>query len=236
METETGSIYCGSGRIPYRIMRNTRSRRIRIAVYPNGDVIVRCPPGIHRKTVDEFILDNAEWVMKSVGRMRSEPARLILLEDGAVIPLFGRDYKVEMDRNAGAGRLEGNSIRFNPSLLRAGDGRPVLFEFYRRQLENYLTGRLTDFEGETGLSARSYAIREYRSKWGSCSPEGKISFNLKLAAFPSRIVDYVIVHELCHLKYRNHSARFWKLVTKYMPDASEARTDLRREARYNEFA
>jgi predicted metal-dependent hydrolase len=126
-------------------------------------------------------------------------------------------------------------VRFNGKGIDGKAALRTLFRFYETELQAYLLDRIEDMERLTGLAAVSYRVRAYKSKWGSCSPEGVVSFNLKLAAFQSEIVDYVIIHELCHLRHRNHSKAFWRLVGKYMGDVQERRALLRREAKNHEF-
>ena len=217
----------------YTIVWSSRSTRIRIAVYPNGNVVVRCPRQVRRSEVEAFVTNNREWIRKSIRSMKSEPSRLVVLEEGALIPLFGREYLVVVD-GRGHGKIEGRRVHFSSDEIEKRSARAVLFEFYERKLETYLHAKIAEKEKLTGLSAASYRIRDYKSRWGSCSPEGVISFNLKLAAFPADVVDYVIVHELCHLRHRSHSKRFWNLVSSYL-DSDRMRAELRREARYNEF-
>ena len=222
--------------IGYSIVRNTRSSRIRIAVYADGRVVVRCPPGIAPASIDSFVEENTEWIAKTLSRMKSEPTRIVTLRHGASIPLFGKDYTVVFDDEGPArGRIEGKNVRFNGKGIDSRAALGMLFRFYETELQAYLLDRIEDMERLTGLAASSYRVRAYKSKWGSCSPEGVVSFNLKLAAFQSEVVDYVIIHELCHLRHRNHSKAFWRLVGKYMEDVQERRARLRREAKKHEF-
>ncbi len=236
MEAESGCLEtAGLERIEYRIARSARSRRIRIAVYPDARVVVRCPPGMSGRTIDRFVLDNEEWIRKNVTRMRREPVRRIALGSNATIPLFGRDREVILDK--GQGKVvsnDGNTLHF-PATGSCERSSEILFDFYRVQLENYLAVRLAELEKLAHLSCTSYRVRAYKSRWGSCSPEGVISFNLKLAAFPTPVIDYVAVHELCHLRYRNHTERFWRLVGRYVGDVKGARAELRKLARYYSF-
>lgn len=237
MQTDSGIADNGHETIAYSVVRNARSRRIRIAVYPNGDVVVRYPSGMPLAQVERFVRENAEWIRRSVGQMKSQPSRLIALQDRAIIPVFGVDYTVKVEADHGdGGHVDGKTVYFSSEEIGRKTARALLFEFYARQLESYLNERIAKMEALTGLSAKKYRIREYRSKWGSCSPTGTISFNLKLAAFPPRVIDYVIVHELCHLRNHDHSRSFWRLVSEYVDDTDALRAELRHEARYNIFA
>lgn len=233
MPDETATLLIGDQKVEYSIVWRSRSTRIRIAVYPNGNVVVRCPRQVRRTEVEAFVTKNRDWIRKSIASMKNEPSRLVVLQEGSLIPLFGKEYRVVVD-GRGRGRIEGKKVHFSSAEIKQLSAKAVLFDFYERKLESYLQAKIAEKEKLTGLSAKSYRIRNYKSRWGSCSPEGVISFNLKLAAFPTDVVDYVIVHELCHLRHRSHSKRFWNLVSRYL-DSDRMRAELRREARYNDF-
>lgn len=104
---------------------------------------------------------------------------------------------------------------------------PVKHFSSRETLEKYIRMKTEHYAEITGLSPARLRFRQVKSYWGSCSPGGVISFNHNLMYAPPRAVDYVIVHELCHLKYRGHGKRFWDLVTRYYPQANDMRRVLR---------
>ncbi len=220
------------GGMEYTVVRSGRSRRIRMAVYPDGSIVVRCPPSMPESRVDRFVSDNRAWLSRNLEKLAARPSVKVELRDGAEIPLFGTPYTAILD-GSGTGAVDGSSIHFGR--VDAGMEREVLFDFYRRELEDYLSSALPSYELLTGLHAASYRVREYRSRWGSCSPGGVLSFNLKLAAFDRSIIDYVVVHELCHLKHSNHSGSFWRLVGRYLDGYEGARKALREAARYHQF-
>lgn len=235
MEEEVGALDLADGRIGYTVRRNSRSRRIRIAVYPEGDVVVRCPTATPSYQIDRFVRKNAAWLERSLEKMRNEPRRLIRLGEGATIPLFGNDYTVVGLQEGGSGAVRGNFAYFSNACFSEERAGKALLDFYRLKLQHYLMEHVTDYERITGLTAESYGLKVYRSKWGSCSPEDRITFNVKLAAFPVHVVDYVIFHELCHIRYKNHSKSFWNLVSRYVDDLPFARKELRLHARGSVF-
>ena len=105
---------------------------------------------------------------------------------------------------------------------------PELREEARRRLRARLEERAPLMEARTGLKASSWKIRDMKSRWGSCNTETRaITINLRLADRSDRELDYIILHELCHIKERHHDRAFWSLVEKYMPDWKEVRRKLR---------
>ena len=92
----------------------------------------------------------------------------------------------------------------------------------------YLPGRIKELSEQTSFSYNKITIRSQKTRWGSCSTSGKLSFNYRLMRFRKEIIDYVIIHELCHLKEMNHSKRFWKFVGKFCHDYRKLKTELRK--------
>lgn len=101
----------------------------------------------------------------------------------------------------------------------------------RTQLEDLVQSLVKQYGHLTGLSPSSLRFRQVKSYWGSCSPAGVLSFNLQLVFVPPQAVEYVVVHELCHLRHRGHGKRFWDLVYNLYPPANDMRTLLRQISR-----
>ena len=226
--------------IRYNIYTSRRTRRPGIIVDADGGVRVRMPQGASQKTVDEFIAANARWLIRTREKMKKTKRRLVLADDRAQVPLFGREIVLCLVPELREPRLTGMNGRETLALPSSGqDGKvPLDFlrSFYMGETESYLLRKLPEFERLTKLHAPRYELKEFRSKWGSCSPSGTVRFNSKLSAFPEDVIDYVIVHELCHLRHRNHDASFWRLVSSFLPDCLERRQRLRRIALETTFA
>jgi len=103
----------------------------------------------------------------------------------------------------------------------------VLIRRYRKTARQVIENRVTYYQGITGGHYTSITIRDQKSRWGSCSSRGTLSFNYRLIFAPPRVLDYVVVHELCHLTHMNHSHDFWNLVAQVMPDYKIYKTWLR---------
>ena len=114
-------------------------------------------------------------------------------------------------------------------LVPTGRGRlPALERFYRRAARTEIGARLDRACEISGNAYSSLSIRNQRTRWASCSPGGGMSFNWRLLLAPEPVLDYVVWHEVCHLEFMDHSARFWAHVDRYCPDYREHRRWLRR--------
>jgi len=107
--------------------------------------------------------------------------------------------------------------------------RQALIAFYRQLARQTLPARLAQLSTQTGIAYRQLRIRNQKTRWGSCSSLGNINLNLRLMMMPARVMDYVILHELCHLRELNHSPAFWQLLKDFCPDYQRWRAWLQRE-------
>ena len=94
----------------------------------------------------------------------------------------------------------------------------IIKKWLREELESYINFRLKHYKKLMKVRYNSFHIKPYKSKPSSCSYNGRIAFNLKIITMPRKVIDYILIHELCHLKQFNHSKNFWSLVEKYCPD------------------
>ena len=105
--------------------------------------------------------------------------------------------------------------------------KPLLEDWYQSHAEVLLKEKIKRFTKVIGVTPKSVSVKNYKSSWGSCSNRGEISFNWRIILAPHRIIDYVVIHELCHLLEHNHSSRYWKLVEQHVPDWRDCRNWLK---------
>lgn len=102
------------------------------------------------------------------------------------------------------------------------------YKRYKEPARALVHAKIAHFNAHYGLRVGRVAIRDTKSRWGSCSKQGNLNFNYKIFLLPAHIADYIIVHELCHLREFNHSAEFWKLVAETVPEHKAIRAELKR--------
>lgn len=108
-------------------------------------------------------------------------------------------------------------------------------KFFERAGEEHLRKRVAHWAEETGLRPSRVKIKETKSRWGSCSPDGVVALNWRLVVYRPEIVDSVVVHELCHLKHMNHSKKFWSLVESFLPESPKLTREIRDQYRVSDF-
>ncbi len=162
---------------------------------------------------------------------RSKSIRLIMHSDGKLVvtaPKWVSKRQIEKFVEERSEWIERSRAKLKA--LPARPKRDTRKEYlqYKEQALSLVMHLLEHFNRHYGFSYKRVAIRNQKTRWGSCSRSGNLNFNYKLALLPPRLADYIIVHELCHLKEMNHSARFWKLVEETILDHEQRRRALRR--------
>ncbi len=207
--------------VSYTIKRSARARHVRLEVRADSGLTVIVPKSFDIGRVPGVLQPRRRWILVKLSRYseaQSSPAGR-KLESGDTVPYLGRALKV-----ARAGGPEGAvSVKLQPGRLVVSPGRSstslslIVEAWYRLQAKRFLRDRADGLSAEMGLGYQRLTIRGQRTRWGSCSRAGNLSFNWKLMMAPEPVVDYVIVHELAHLKEMNHTRRFWELVGRYCP-------------------
>jgi len=220
-------IQLGGEIVGYRF-RRARRRSIGMVIDDNG-LRVAAPGHTPIAEVEAFILDKARWVLKKLSERRATPIPpVVQWSDGATIALLGSPVKIELlpgrrDISLQDGRLGiGLSPRGEPASLRK---RGIA---WLKSWALALFGeRLALYAANLGVPKPALALSNARKQWGVCHRDGHVRLNWRLIHLPLHLIDYVVAHELAHLREMNHSARFWIVVGNLYPDYKHARTELR---------
>ncbi|QHI95098.1 DUF45 domain-containing protein [Aristophania vespae] len=196
--------------------KNSRARRLSLRVDPaKRAVIITLPPRISKKEGLAFLHSQSLWVRRAFEELplKALDARSILIE-GINIPLF-------TEPNAKRGVwLDESGIHISGN---AEHHERRLKDFLRRLAIERITPFVKIYSQNMALFPSTLALRDVRSRWGSCTRQGRLMLNWRLLLAPANIRDYVIIHELAHLKYFNHGSEFWSLVDQYCPQGKEGR-------------
>jgi len=194
-----------------------RSRSIKIKVETSGEVVVITPKFIGQKQIEQFVTANLAWIEKTKKRvLTNQPVNSTQVE------IFGLPYQkkiVSATKSAPGVRVVGqqliiNSITDDPS---PAEINLKLENFFKNTAQKYLIPRIHQIALKMKINFSKITLRQQKTRWGSCSSNGTLSFNWRLVHYPTPVIDYVIIHELSHRLQMNHSAKFWALVAKYDP-------------------
>jgi predicted metal-dependent hydrolase len=200
-----------------------RARRLSVRVYPGGRVEVVVPPGASAAIVQRFVGTHREWINDRVGDLSTAAPLANQLRPAEVyLPSIERRYAVQYHQSPDA--LAVHAIESESRLIVHGplhDDRQiasVLRRWLMRLAHREFGLRLAIVAEEGGFAYRRVQIRKQRTRWGSCSATGTISLNVCLLFVSPAVLRYLLVHELCHTRHMNHSARFWALVEQHEPN------------------
>jgi predicted metal-dependent hydrolase len=199
-----------------------RARRLSVRIYPGGRVEVVVPPGASPATVQKFIGTHRQWIHRRVEDLSTAAAVDDSRPASINLPALGRHYAVEYqhggDSNARVRVAGGNLLVVTGPLhddrAIAAALRNWLADLAHQQLGNELAKVAMEHDFRYGRAQ----IRRQRTRWGSCSASGTISLNVCLLFLRPQVVRYLLLHELCHTRHMNHSAKFWALVESFEPD------------------
>lgn len=215
------------------IIRTHRRKTADIRV-EDGAVSIVVPAKTPPEKIDQLLADKRRWIREKIALYQERtPASTKQYLSGEAFTYLGRNYRLKVERGSFApvrviqGRLVVTVPRGTeqPQMI-----RNALVRWYKRQAAQKLTEKVKRFAPLVGVEPAGVGIKHFRSRWGSCTSKGKLEFNWQIMMAPNRMVDYVVVHELCHLIRHDHSAEFWKEVARVMPDCQQCRGWLRENA------
>jgi predicted metal-dependent hydrolase len=218
--------------IPFVLTRSRRRKRtIEIRVDEQGCVRVSAPERTSEKAAREFVERRAAWIRRKQSELAARPAPQPVAA-GHSLPFLGRQLTLDV----ASGRSRTVEVRAGFDSLavslpteRAPALQRVLESWYRARAADHLEQRVAHWSREMGLPRPAIQVRAQRRRWGSCSRSGILRFSWRLVMAPPDLVDYVVVHELAHLRHMNHSAAFHAEVARWLPEHRRLAARLRKE-------
>lgn len=226
-------------RIPYVIRSSRRARRLSIRVTHEGVEVVT-PLGVPERYPVDLVERKRLWILRKVTELadlvREEP-RLSLPDrcvTGTVIPFRGRNMKLivsEADVPAVEVRYRNAFLVRKPASATESEVREALEHWLEDRLRDDIAALIAVHAPRLGVRPGVIRISRPRTRWGSCGRNDDLRFHALLSAAPGKVLEYVVVHELCHIRQRNHGAAFWRLVEELLPDWRPRRNWLRTRGR-----
>jgi len=221
---------------PVEIIRTSRRKSASIQI--DGDrVKVRVPEWVSDGYVQDLVLKKSLWIKRKLGEAEHialfRPKEFV---SGENFSYLGKNYRLKVQEgDTSSVKIQGGYIETNicgSILSKEEQVKSLLIEWYNKQARQRLTEKTHRYAKIIQVEPRSISVKDYKSRWGSCSIKGDISYNWRIVIAPHRIVDYVVVHELCHILEHNHSPNYWRHVGRVMSDFKECRRWLQQNSKH----
>ena len=203
-----------------------KRRTIALIVERDGSLTVRAPKRATLNDIHSFIHEKTDWILRSREKLKAivaHPKKQYL--DGESFLFLGQEYQLRLvPPQRPALKFDGG---FTLSTSARERGEHTFTQWYKAQALKVFSERVSHYATLHGLSPTQVKVNSAKMRWGSCTSTGTINFTWRLIMAPLEVIEYVVVHELAHLKIRNHSPRFWKLVESLCPDFKRHRKWLR---------
>ena len=216
-----------------QVVRSSRRRKTSSIIISNGLVKVVVPDQISDFTIKKLINKRMSWIRKKLqDESNITPIMAKEYVDGERFTYLGNSYKLKsFVGSVSFVKVTSDYIHISLPKKSKENIKALLEHWYEEKATEILTEKTNSYAKIIGVSPTSIALGDFKSKWGSCSIEGKISYNWKIIIAPHKILDYVVIHELCHMLEHNHSKEYWRHVNTYCNDFKEYRKWLKLNGR-----
>jgi predicted metal-dependent hydrolase len=210
----------------YNLIRSKR-KTITLQIKKDATIVVRAPLKIAKKEVDKFVMSNEEWIRKNLKEVkdRLKLKKQFNLDFNDYVNVRGKPAYIKPVKGSNASYEDGNF--FLPEKLNSSQIKEVIIMLYKMIAKSHIIERIGFFKEKMNVEPTAIKITSAKTRWGSCSGKNSVNFSWRLIMGDDETIDYVIVHELAHIKQHNHSKEFWKIVESIIPDYIKRKKKLR---------
>ncbi|WP_287065076.1 SprT family zinc-dependent metalloprotease [Mesorhizobium sp.] len=220
--------------IEYQLLPGTERKTTDIVIERNGAVVVHPAKNLSPEKVDDVVESKRLWIYRNLAEWRDLNATAVIREwvNGETFLYLGRAYRLSLVADQSVDlKLQDGRFCLNRSLIDKSGVSAAKAAFENYYSENGLRrikARVSYFAPKVGVNPKATLVRELGYRWATCNSEGVLSFHWKCMMATPNVIDYLVVHELCHIHHRNHSDAFWNEVDKILPDYRERKSWLKK--------
>ncbi len=219
--------------VPYEIRRSPRGRRIRLSLGPQNQALLKVPAHGSVRDALGFLRSQGDWLEKQLKKAPPPMALAEHLKKHPRLSGLGREFAVTLNFTSArpffVSSEKSGEVEFRYPVEEGGEA--ALGGLLRQFAENVLSPRVRELAGRRGLRVKRVSVRNQGTRWGSCAASGTVSLNWRLVLLPVELHDYVLWHELAHLREMNHAESFWNLLRSYDASADGHDRELTRVSR-----
>lgn len=203
-----------------------RSRRKTVAIHVNNNQVeIRAPYATPKNFIDDFVNEKRQWIINKLLEQEQKKSEVLIIDDGMTIPFMGFELVIEIQQaKRNSAKLAENILTLKVSSEAPENKTKAMDRWLIRQAKKEIPELVELFAKEMNLwhKVSEIKFRKTKSKWGHCTANGVLQFNPLILLAPEFVMNYLIVHELCHLVHQNHSKAYWQLVTQFDPNYQES--------------
>lgn len=200
----------------YRLVRSGR-KTLSLQINKDAELIVRAPNRLSVKKIEQFIDEKSAWIIQKQQKIKKQHPT-VRYQNGEKFLYLGKYYPLKIIKQSHP-QLDFDGCYF----YLCEKGKTQFKHWYKMQFKKIALPRLAFYSDQSQLSYNQVRVKSQKTLWGSCSPANNINLNYLLIQSPIEVIDYVIVHELCHIRHKNHSKDFWNLVESILPNYKKNR-------------
>lgn len=213
--------------LPLRIVENDRARRLTLRIDAGGRGLrVTVPPGLARGEVERFLNRHQGWLEQRLAKVPDQPQ----VRPGIKIPIRGVPHLIVHEAGT-RGTVRQSQDENGPTLLVHGDAAHLprrIADFLKREAKRDIEALVAKHCEAAGRRAKAIRFRDTTSRWGSCTSDGTLSFSWRIMMAPTPVINYLVAHEVAHLREMNHGPQFWQLCEELCPDTDRCKAWLKR--------
>jgi hypothetical protein len=212
------------GDLRFEIRRSDRRRTLGLTVERDGSLVLSAPPEVAEVRLERFAKEKRFWVYQKLAAKEALPLPLPARKyvNGEGFPYLGRSHRLQLVTAQDVPvKLEGGRFRMRQAA--AAHGRATMMRWYTEHAQSWLAARVGRYADRARVEANAVAVQDLGFRWGSCGKGGRLYFHWQSILLPPRIVDYIVVHELVHLREPHHTPDFWRGVERALPDWEQRR-------------
>ena len=214
--------------IPYHLERRAR-KTVGLKINQQG-LVVHAPTRLSQKELERMLLSKADWIVKKLQAQQENILPAFEWKDGSSLLLLGNPIQLSVRLDSVSRALEYEPGRISVALPTPNNQTSIarkVLQWYKKQALTDFSRRIALLAAKLGVETPPLFLSSARSRWGSCNSRGEVRLNWRLLQAPPNIINYVVAHELAHLKEMNHSAKFWATVARIYPDYKSAEKELK---------
>jgi predicted metal-dependent hydrolase len=204
-----------------KIIKSNKRKSFKIEIDNNAYITIKVPHYANRNDIEEFISNNIVWITNTMQKISNKSKFIRKYEDNEFFLFLGQNIPLKIVNSNDNFhnfffKYDGNNFFINSNSINLAN--KYFEKFYKTQAKKIIIPRVEDIARKLKINYNKIKITSATTRWGSCNSQGNVNFSWRLIMAPPIVIDYVIIHEFCHLFEFNHSKKFWELVEKIMPD------------------